>query len=279
MKRRSPLFYFGKLCKLIFLFFLVFISLFPIYWTAVNSLRTNTQIYSSFVIIPEQFDFASYRSIFTNSTIPTAFVNSIIITLCVMAIISVLVLMASYVLACYRFKMGPLIYMAFIAAMFIPAVTTMGTIYKMVGVMGLLGTRVGVILVYAAGGMAISIFLMVSFMQGIPLAVQEAAIIDGCNPWTLFVKIIVPLCRNGLIVVLILTFINVWNEYLWAMIMLPSRDLRTLTVALAFFKSEYTVDYALLSAGVVVGMLPVLIVYLCLQDKIISGLVAASVKG
>lgn len=271
--------YFGLSVKGVFLFIMTFASLFPIYWTAVNSFRTNTQIYSRFTVIPEQFDFSSYQTIFTNKVIPTAFLNSVIITGSVMLISSIIILMASYALASYRFKAANYIYLLFVAAMFIPGTVTMGTVYKLIGQLGLLSSRPGVILVYVSGRIAFSVFLMVSFMHSIPDAVQEAAIIDGCNSFSLLTRIIAPLSRNGMLVVLILTFINVWNEYMWAMIMLPSRSLRTLTVALAFFKSEYTTDYALLSAGVVVGILPILIVYLFLQEKIINGLVAASVKG
>ncbi len=279
MRSRGPGYAFGTLVKALFLLVITFISLFPIYWTAVNSFRTNTQIYSVFRVIPEQFNFDSYVTIFTNDVIPRAFLNSVIVTGSVMILTAVIVLMASYALACYKFKLGGYVYLMFVAAMFVPGTVTMGTVYKLIGTLGMLGTRPGVILVYTSGRIAFSIFLMVSFMQAIPDAIEEAAIIDGCNSWTLLTRIITPLSRNGLLVILIMAFINVWNEYIWAMIMLPSRNLRTLTVALAFFKTEYTTDYALLSAGVIVGLLPIMIVYLFLQDKIINGLVAASVKG
>jgi ABC-type glycerol-3-phosphate transport system permease component len=189
-------------------------------------------------------------------------------------------MMASYALGVYRFRFGSLIYLAFVAAMFIPSGTTMGTIYKLVGAMGLIGTRTGIVLIYTGGRLALSIFLLTSFVQTIPRSIYEAAIIDGCNVWSLFSRIVVPLSQNGIMVVLILTFINIWNEYIWAMIMLPSRSLRTLTVTLAsYFKTEFTTDYAFLSAGVVIGMLPILIVYLFLQERIINGLVASAVKG
>lgn len=280
MIEKNPAYYVAKFLKLLFLIILVFTSLFPIYWTAVNSFRTNTQIYSAFRLIPEQFDFGSYVNLFKNKTIPLSMLNSTIITGSVMIISTIVVLMAAYALSTYRFRVASVIYIALIAAMFIPSATTMGTIYKLIGDMGLLGTRTGVVLVYISGRLALSIFLMVAFMMSIPSAVKEAAIIDGCNTGSLFIKIIMPLSQNGIVVVLILTFINVWNEYMWAMIMLPSRSLRTLTVALAsYFKAEYTTDYALLSAGVVFGMLPILIVYLILQEKIINGLVASAVKG
>jgi raffinose/stachyose/melibiose transport system permease protein len=280
MIKQSASFYIGWGFKILFLACIVFMSLFPIYWTAVNSFRTNTQIFSAFRMFPEQLDFGAYTSLIKNRTILTSLFNSAFVTGSVMLLSTVVVLMASYALGIYRFKAGSYIYLAFIAAMFIPASTTMGTIYKLVSTLHLIGTRLGIVLIYTSGRLALSIFLLTSFIQTIPLAVLEAAIIDGCNSWRLFTRIVVPLSQNGIMVVLILTFINVWNEYIWAMLMLPSRSMRTLTVALtSYFKSEFSTDYAFLSAGVVVGMLPILIVYLLLQEKIINGLVASAVKG
>ncbi|MFA6507989.1 MAG: ABC transporter permease subunit, partial [Treponemataceae bacterium] len=125
----------------------------------------------------------------------------------------------------------------------------------------------------------LSIFLLVAFMKAIPDAVKEAGIIDGCSPWQLFSRIVLPLTQNGLVVIMILTFITVWNDYIWSMILLPSASKRTLTVALAFFKGEYFTDYGLLSASVIVGLLPIITVYLIMQDKIINGMASVSVKG
>ncbi|MDR0561896.1 MAG: carbohydrate ABC transporter permease [Spirochaetaceae bacterium] len=280
MIQKSPLFYAGQIAKMLFLAFLVFISLFPIYWTGVNSFRTNTQIYSAFSIFPEQLNFEAYLSLFKSKTILTGLMNSAIITGSVMIFSSLIVLMASYTLGVYKFRGGRFIHLAFAAAMFVPGSTTLGTVYKLIADMGLLSTRVGIIILYTSGRLALSIFLMTAFIQTIPLSIEEAAIIDGCNPWSLFSKIVVPLSRNGVMVILILTFIGVWNEYIMAMIMLPSRSLRTLTVALAnYFKSEFTTDYAFLSAGVIIGLLPIVTVYLALQERIINGLVASAVKG
>jgi raffinose/stachyose/melibiose transport system permease protein len=280
MIKQSPVYYIGQAVKVLFLAFLVFISLFPIYWTAVNSFRTNTQIYSAFRLFPEQLNFSAYLTLFKSQAMVTAFLNSVITTGAVMITSTILVLMASYALAVYRFKLGSFIYIAFVAAMFIPSATIMGTIYKLVASLHLVGTRVGLILIYTSGRLALCIFLMTAFMQSIPLSIEEAAIIDGCNSWSLFSRIVVPLSRNGAVVILILTFINIWNEYIWALLMLPARQVRTLTVTLAsYFRSEFTADYAFLSAGVVVGMLPILIVYLLLQERIINGLVASAVKG
>lgn len=267
------------LIRNIFLILVVLTSLFPIYWTLVNSFRTNTQILSVFRLFPEQVGFGNYDKIFRVDVLPTAFMNSVIVTGATMALTAVLTMMAAYALSCYRFKLGGWIYSLFAAGIFIPSATTMGMIYKLLQSMKLLGMRTGVVLLYTAGRIPLSVFLLAAFMRSIPDSVKEAAVIDGCSPWKLFTKIIVPLSQNGLIIVLILTFINVWNDYIWAMILLPSASKRTFTVALAFFKGEYFTDYGLLSACVIVGLLPIVTVYLIMSDKIINGMAAGAVKG
>lgn len=265
--------------KNIFLILVVLTSLFPIYWTLVNSFRTNTQILSVFRIFPEQVGFENYDKIFRMDVLPSAFMNSVLITGATMLLTALLTMMAAYAISCYRFKMGGWIYSLFAAGIFIPSATTMGMIYKLLQGMHLLGKRSGIVLLYTAGRIPLSIFLLVAFMKAIPDSVKEAAVIDGCSPWKLFTKIICPLSQNGLIIVLILTFINVWNDYIWSMILLPSASKRTLTVALAFFKGEYFTDYGLLSACVIVGLLPIVTVYLIMSDKIINGMAAGAVKG
>lgn len=269
----------GKSIKFIVLIWVVLMSLFPVYWTLVNSFRDNTQILSVFTLFPEQTRLTNYINVFLQSTIIRSFTNSLTIVVCDMLLLSILSLMASFAISRYKFKLGFPIYLLFAAGIFIPGITLMGMIYKLLYQLSLLGTKPGVILLYASTSLPLSIFLLVAFMQTIPKEIDDAAIIDGCNPWQLFTKIIIPLSRNGLVVVLIIAFIGAWNDYIWAMILLPTQLERTFTVALAFFKTEFFTDYGLLSACVIVGLLPVIVGYVFLQDKLIIGLTAASLKG
>jgi len=269
----------GKSIKVIVLIWVVLMSLFPVYWTLVNSFRDNTQILSVFTLFPEQTKLTNYINVFVQSTIIRSFTNSLTIVVCDLVLLSILSLMASFAISRYKFKLGFPIYLLFAAGIFIPGITLMGMIYKLLYQLSLLGTKPGVILLYASTSLPLSIFLLVAFMQTIPKEIDDAAIIDGCNPWQLFTKIIIPLSRNGLVVVLIIAFIGAWNDYIWAMILLPTQLERTFTVALAFFKTEFFTDYGLLSACVIVGLLPVIVGYVFLQDKLIIGLTAASLKG
>jgi raffinose/stachyose/melibiose transport system permease protein len=269
----------GKALKYLILTFVALMSLFPVYWTFVNSFRANTQILSVFTLFPEQVGFTNYLNVFLKSKIIINFANSLIIVAMNLSLLSTCALFASFALTRYKFKLGTPIYLGLIPGIFTPGITMMGMLYKHLSQFGLLGTKIGIVLLYASGGLPLATFLLVAFMKTIPHELDESATIDGCNPWQLFSRIIFPLVRNGVVVVLTIAFVNSWNDYIWAMLLLPTQTSRTFTVALAFFKTEYFTDYSLLSACVIVGLIPVVVGYIFLQDKLIMGLTAASVKG
>jgi raffinose/stachyose/melibiose transport system permease protein len=259
--------------------FLVVLSLFPVYWTLVNSFRDNTQILSVFTLVPEQVSATNYLNVFLRSSIVRNFFNSLVIVTANLLLLATCSLTASFALSRYRFRLGTPLYYLFISGIFIPGITMMGMIYKLLSRLGLLGTKAGMVLLYTSTSLPLSIFLLVAFIRTIPTEIDESATIDGCGPWQLFGWIIFPLVRNGLVVVLIIAFVVSWNDYIWAMILLPTTAGRTFTVALAFFKTDYYTDYGLLSACVIIGLVPVIVGYALLQDRLITGLTAASVKG
>jgi raffinose/stachyose/melibiose transport system permease protein len=269
----------GRMLRSAFLILVVILSLFPVYWTLVNSFRNNTQILSAFRLFPEQIAAVNYVNVFLRSSITRNFVNSLVIVAGNLLLLSICVLTASFAISRYRFRLGVPIYLLFVSGIFIPGITMMGMIYRLLSHLGLLGTKAGMILLYSSTSLPLSIFLLVAFINTIPRELDESATIDGCGPWQLFTRIIVPLSRNGLVVVLIIAFVVSWNDYIWAMVLLPTTIGRTFTVALAFFKTDYYTDYGLLSACVIIGLVPVIVGYVILQDRLIAGLTAASVKG
>ena len=136
--------------KIIFLVLIVLSSLFPIYWTMVNSFRSNTQVMSVFALIPERLNFENYLKIFRVNVLPSAFMNSIIITSATMVLTAIITMMAAFAISTYRFKMGGWIYSLFAAGIFIPTATTMGMIYKLLPDLHLLGSRSGIVILYTA---------------------------------------------------------------------------------------------------------------------------------
>jgi raffinose/stachyose/melibiose transport system permease protein len=145
--------------------------------------------------------------------------------------------------------------------------------------MHLLGYKYSIVLIYVVGELPISLFLMVMFMRSIPHELDESAIIEGASTWTIFSRITVPLSRNGIVTVLILTFVAIWNDYLLALIMLTNKAYRTLSVTLAFTKDENGINYGMMSAGIIFAIVPMIIFYLIIKDQLIKGMTLGAVKG
>jgi raffinose/stachyose/melibiose transport system permease protein len=254
-------------------------TLVPLVWILSNSFRNTDQILTSIRLIPEQFDLTNYISVITASNIPKAFYNSVSITFVSLVLLMVVVLPASFALSRFRFKASGYIYMFFSAAIFVPGITVLPMVFKLINDMHLLGYKYSIVLLYVVGELPISLFLMVMFMRSIPHELDESAIIEGASTWKIFSLITVPLSRNGIVTVLILTFVAIWNDYLLALIMLTNKAYRTLSVTLAFTKDENGINYGMMSAGIVFAIIPMIIFYLIIKDQLIKGMTLGAVKG
>jgi raffinose/stachyose/melibiose transport system permease protein len=254
-------------------------TLVPLVWILSNSFRNTDQILTSIRLIPEQFDLTNYISVITASNIPKAFYNSVSITFVSLALLMAVVLPASFALSRFRFKASGYIYIFFSAAIFVPGITVLPMVFKLINDMHLLGYKYSIVLLYVVGELPISLFLMVMFMRSIPHELDESAIMEGASTWTIFSRITVPLSRNGIVTVLILTFVAIWNDYLLALIMLTNKAYRTLSVTLAFTKDENGINYGMMSAAIVFAIIPMIIFYLIIKDQLIKGMTLGAVKG
>jgi raffinose/stachyose/melibiose transport system permease protein len=255
------------------------LTLFPLWWVLVNSFRSSDSILTGFRFLPEHFDLSNYRRVLSTTSIPLAFYNSVSITLVSLGLMLVMALPLSFALARFRFRAARFIYGFFALAILVPSVSMLPMTFRLFNALGLLGTKYGITFVYATEQLPVSVFLLVTFMRAIPPELDEAALIDGCGPWGLFVRVVLPLSRNGIVTVLILAFVAVWNDYLTALVLLPDPADRTLSLALAFAKGEYFVDYGMMSAAIVFAVAPMIVVYLFLKDRLSSGLAIGAVKG
>jgi ABC-type glycerol-3-phosphate transport system permease component len=253
--------------------------LIPLIWTLSNSFRSNTQIFAHFSLIPEQLDFSNFVSMFTNTNIVSSFFNSVIITGLSLLLLLVCVLPCGFVLARFQFRFSRVIYSLFLLSIFVPGIVLLQAVYKIYANTGLLSVPFAIVLAYTAGQIPFSLFLMVAYMREIPASIEEAALLDGAGPWTVLTRIIVPMTRNGIVTIVILSFVAIWNDYIYALVFLPQPQQQTLTVALAAAKGEYAVSYGLLSAAAIMAILPVFIFYLFTKNLLMSGMSAGAVKG
>lgn len=255
------------------------ITIFPLYWTFVNSFRSNNQIFTKMVLWPENIaNLENYKKIFQQN-IPLAFKNSVVLTTISLVVLTCCALMAGYVLATYRFRLAKVIYLIFSMGVVIPRLSILIATFRNFNTFGFLNQQYPIIFCYVTFELPMAIFLLVGFMQSLPSSVLESGIIDGCSSLGLMTKIVVPMSRNGLLTIVILSFVSIWNEYAYSMILLSNRRFKTLTLALANSKSEFTVEYGMLSAGAVFAVVPIMLVYFFLQDKIISGIIVGAEKG
>lgn len=255
------------------------ITIFPFYWTFVNSFRKNDQIFAKMVLWPENImNLENYKKVFMQD-IPRAFKNSIMLTAIALILLITCTLLAAYVLSVYRFRFAKAFYLMFAMGVVIPRLSILISTYHNFKTFGFLNKQFPIVFCYATFELPLSIFLIVGFMQSLPSSVLESGIVDGCNSFQLLTRIVLPMSRNGFLTVLILAFVSIWNEYAYSNVLLSNRKFKTLTIALANSKTEYAIDYGMLSAAAVFAVVPVMLVYFFLQDKIISGMVVGAVKG
>jgi raffinose/stachyose/melibiose transport system permease protein len=261
------------------LIFHALLTLYPLFWVIVNSFRDSDSIVRGIALLPESLDWSNYKKVISSTNIPRSFMNSLIICALSLALLLATVLPLAFALSRFRFRAAAYLHLLFSLAILVPGVSVLPMVFTLFNDLGLMGTPYGITLVYAAEQIPVSVFLLVAFMKTIPSELDEAAIMDGANAFTLFWRIIVPLTRNGIVTVLVLSFVAIWNDYITALILLPDEENRTLSVTLAMAKDEYRIDYGMMSAAIVFAVAPMLLGYLLLKNQLANGMAAGAVKG
>jgi raffinose/stachyose/melibiose transport system permease protein len=255
------------------------LTLFPLFWVLSNSFRESDDIIRSIAVFPESLDLNNYVRVFTATNIPRAFLNSLVICIISLSLLLAVSLPLAYALSRFRFRAAGYIHLFFTLAILVPGVSVLPMVFTLFNDLGLLGTPYGITLVYATEQLPVTVFILVAFMRTIPHELDEAAIMDGATIFSLFWKIIVPLSRNGIVTVLVLAFVSIWNDYITALILLPDMAHRTLSVTLAMARDEYRIDYGMMSAAIVFAVAPMIVGYLLLKEQLTRGMAAGAIKG
>lgn len=252
-------------------------TIFPFLWVFLSSFKTNAEIYSSPFSLPKTWQFVNYTKAWTSGNIGTNFFNSFYITAVCVVLILLFGAMASYVLA--RVYPSLAMYTFFGLGIMIPGQTILIPTFSILKELNLINNHVGLILMYVVSSLSLTIFVLVSFMKNLPKELEEAAIVDGAGRYRTFFSIILPLSTPGLATVGILAVLSVWNEYLFAYVLISNPELKTLTQGIYGMKGEYMTDYGPMTAGLAITMIPVVILYILFQNKVVAGMTAGAVKG
>ena len=267
----------AEIVKYFILILFAVTSICPFLWVILSSLKTNNEILEKPFSLPSQLKFENYVSAWVNAKIQINFLNSVFYTVLSVAIILLIGAMAAYIIS--RFSPSQGMYTYFTAGIMIPAQAIIIPVFGMMKMLHLNNTRYGIILLYVAGQLPLAIFILYGFMKTLSKEIEEAAYMDGSSNIRTFFTIVFPLSMPGLATVGTLTFLNIWNDFLFAMITLSDYKLKTLTQGVITLQGQFIANYAPLCAGITITVIPVMIMYFFFQEQIIEGMTAGAVKG
>lgn len=262
-------------------------TVYPFLWVILNSFRQKGLILTDSFSLPtgDAFTLDNYRTAMERADFGNAYLNSIIISGSVTVFVIILAGLAAYGLCRYRFRLRGLLQSMILAGMMFPVFSTIIPVFRMQVVMGIAGTGnrwlslLSVILPQIAGNLCFAIVILTGFIQSVPIDLEESAYLDGCNVFQIFFRIIVPVAKSSFATVAIFAFLWSYNDLFTQSFFLRYPQERAITGLLNEISSQAGVNYGLMAAAVVLVVVPVLIVYMCLQKHIIKGLTAGAVKG
>lgn len=259
--------------------FLIFISLAPIIWAFLGSFKSYAEINSSALSLPSSFNLDNYKAALQYAPILKYFMNSVLIVGISVLVTVALVAMCAYVISRFDFKLKTLIVLLISASLMLPAQAISQPLFAIFQKLGIFDTKLGLIIVYSAMGIPMSFFVMVSYYKTISTALEESAYIDGATFIQTFLHIILPLAKPGLVTIAMIQFINIWNEFYFALMLTSGDRARTVPIALNYYMGTFANNYSALFAAVVMTVLPTIILFILLQRQVMESLTAGAVKG
>ncbi|MBL4937344.1 carbohydrate ABC transporter permease [Clostridium sp. YIM B02515] len=264
----------------VFIVIFLIIIIFPFYWEFITSIKKPDEIFGSFTRFwPKHSTLESYKLVFTARPFGKFLWNSFVISSLTTIVAIVFASFAAYAIARLKFKGKSIILGLVLAVSMFPQISTISPIYMFMKAMGLRDTYIGLIIPYTTFALPLAIWNLTTFFKEIPFSLEEAARIDGASPMQTFARIIVPLAAPGTFTTAILVFIAAWNEFLFALT-INTKDIRkTVPVAITMFQGQYTIPWGETAAATVIVTIPLIILVLLFQKRIVAGLTSGAVKG
>ncbi|MFH1478644.1 MAG: carbohydrate ABC transporter permease [Candidatus Omnitrophota bacterium] len=263
----------------IFLASVAVTCVFPLLWMIGSALKTQETIFSDMSIIPRNPMWSNFVMAWTKGGFGMYFFNSVIYTVTVVTGIVIIASLAAFAFSRLKFPGKNILFYMFLAAMMIPLPGSFVPLYVLMTKLHLVNTRIGYILCMINVGLSFSIYLLKTFFDKMPSALEDAARIDGCNKLGIWWNVALPLARPAIAVIVIFNSLNVWNEYILATLIFSSKSLMPLQRALMIFQGTHITEYPLLMAGITITVLPIISVYLFMQKHIIKGITAGIIVG
>ncbi|MEV0383665.1 carbohydrate ABC transporter permease [Nonomuraea sp. NPDC050643] len=256
------------------------ITLFPLYWIVVTSLKPKSEIFSvPLKYWPGTVTFEHYAELFSFADFGTYLLNSLFVSLAAAAAVTAIGVLGGYTLARFAFPGRAALMLAFLVTQMIPLFIALGPLYLLMSDLDLLNRLAGLMLVYVAMLVPFATIIMRGFYERIPVALEEAAQVDGASRLVAMVRVVIPVMLPGIAATFIFAFVQCWNELFLAITFIDSEDAKTIPVAMNSFITQYDIDWGSMAAATVLSVLPTLVLFAVIRRYIVEGLTAGAVKG
>tara|TARA_B110000263_G_scaffold211107_1_gene193923 strand:- start:1760 stop:2596 length:837 start_codon:yes stop_codon:yes gene_type:complete len=265
--------------KWIIIIIFVIYAVFPFLWLVLTSLKTNAELLDNPFSLPNKFQFKNYKEAVSSAGLGQLILNSLIISSIATFINIIFSSMFAYSISRHTFFGGNFLFLMVVSGILVPLNALIIPYFAIINYLNLYDTRIGLILVYCAVGLPVSIYILTEFFKSIPKEIEEAAVVDGCNFLQRYTKIMLPLSVPGLMTAGTFQFILCWNEFIYAMLLTSSKNIRTIQFGISYFTNEFFSDYVSMFAAIVISIIPSIAVFILFQERVITGLTAGAVKG
>jgi multiple sugar transport system permease protein/raffinose/stachyose/melibiose transport system permease protein len=268
--RRGPL--------LLFLALYTVVSGGPFVWVAIMSVRTTPEIFASPYVLPSRFHWEKFAEAWTRSNYSTYFWNSIIVVTTAVALLTIIGAMLAHCLARYRFRGDRIMRFVILSGMILPPQLLILSLFQILLEYRLYNTLTGLTIVYVASHLAMTVYILEGFFAQIPQDLFDAARIDGYSDLEIFWRITLPTGAPALLTTIVLNFIILWNEFLYAVVLLTEDAKRTLPLGIMHFMGSHQLDVGMLATGLMIAIGPVILLYAFFSDTLIRGMTAGAVR-
>ena len=269
----------GNVISHIYLLILTFLAIFPLIWILISSIKSKGELTGNpTAFLPKQITFEYFRHVIFDLGFLVNIRNSVLISLCTTLIAIVIASLAAYGIVRFFPKVGNTMSKVLVTTYIFPPILLAIPYSIVMAKMGLTNTRVGLIIVYLSFSIPYAVWLLVGFFKTVPIGIEEAAKIDGANKIQVFAKVVVPLVAPGIVATAIYTFINAWNEFLYSLILMNDTSKMTVAVALRSLNGSEILDWGDMMAASTLVVIPSIIFFCLIQNKISGGLSEGAVK-
>ena len=260
--------------------FIVVVSVFPFYYAILTSFKSGTDIFR-ITYWPVSFSFENYQAVFSQGSFPRNLLNSVFVASVTVLLALFLAVTAAFALSRVRFRGRGLLLMTILGVSMFPQIAVLAGLFEVIKALGIYNTPWALIFSYTIFTLPFTVWVLTTFMRELPIEIEEAAIVDGATPWVIITRVFMPLMWPALVTTGLLAFIGAWNEFLFALTFTSSNMTRTVPVAIALLSggSQHEIPWGIIMAASVIVTVPLVVLVLIFQRKIVSGLTAGGVKG